>query len=291
MIVATGAHAVVREPGASAPLDPLPYLRQKKTRKFMGVQDDLAVLAAGAALERAGISRAGLGERAGLFAVVGYIPFDQADIAPVLAASLDGERFSMQRFSNGGFQQAHPLLTFRCLPNMPAYHVSANFDVRGPYFVTYPGPGQLYAALEEACLALESGRIDVALLFAVAHQRNFLVEHHFERLEPPTRASELRDAGACLVLEHAERAEREQRQPLLALLNFEHGYQSHAALEGAGAEQERFVGVEAPAGALGPAALLCALASATAERGAREISHRLASRDGIRAHSRWQVLS
>ena len=54
------------------------------------------------------------------------------------------------------FAALNPLLTFRCLSNMPAFHVSVNFDVQGPYFVTYPGAGQLYLALEEAVDALRA---------------------------------------------------------------------------------------------------------------------------------------
>ena len=93
----------------------------------------------------------------------------------------------MRRFATEGYLAPNPLLTFRCLPNMPAFHVSINFDLQGPYLVTYPGAGQLYAALEEARVALETGAIDVALVGGVAHQRNFLVEHHVRRLGRPKR--------------------------------------------------------------------------------------------------------
>ncbi|MGC4095255.1 MAG: beta-ketoacyl synthase N-terminal-like domain-containing protein [Polyangiaceae bacterium] len=284
-MIVTGAASLIRAGNDDAPLDPSPYLLHKETRKFMGTQDDLAVLTAGLALARAGIGKAELGERAGLFAVVGYIPFNHADIAPVLAASVEGDRFSMQRFSNGGFQQAHPLLTFRCLPNMPAYHVSANFDVRGPYFVTYPGPAQFYAALEEAVVALEQLRIDVALVLAVAHQRNFLVEHHFQRMEPAVAARDLRDVGACLVLER----EPSLRRPLLRLCEQRQNYQPHAAFEPMG-EVEQFSGVEPVPGELGPAGLSCALVAAIERGESRRVRHDLQSRDRVHARSEWQVL-
>jgi hypothetical protein len=150
-------------------------------------------------------------ERTGLYLAVGYIPFDERDIRPVLEASVEehpspgpsGHRlaFSMRRFAGGGYQKAHPLLTFRCLPNMPAYHVSANFDVQGPYVVTYPSAGQFALALEEACVALARGSVDVALVGGVAHQRNFLVEHHFARIVPSIRREALQDSAAFLVLE------------------------------------------------------------------------------------------
>lgn len=290
MIVATGASGLVS--AGDVDIDPTVYLRARKSRKYMGVQDELAVVTAGRALASARLSREELGERAGLFAVIGYIPFDKADIAPVLAASLDGERFSMSRFANGGFQRAHPLLTFRCLPNMPAYHVSVNFDVRGPYYVTYPGAGQVYAAREEACTALAERHVDVAIVFAVAHQRNFLVEHHLSRVEPPVPVSALRDAGACLVLERDESARAAGRTPVLALLELEQRYHPHPPLEEARGELESFVGVSAaPAESRGPAALLCALADAVASGQPGRVEHRLRARDGVEARSAWQVLA
>ena len=70
--------------------DPAPFLRLRKLRKFMGRQDDLAVVAAGRALASASLA-APLGERCGLFLTVGYIPFEADDIARLLDASLEGE--------------------------------------------------------------------------------------------------------------------------------------------------------------------------------------------------------
>jgi 3-oxoacyl-[acyl-carrier-protein] synthase II len=166
----------------------------------MGRQDDLAVAAAGLALQSASLA-APLGERCGLYLAVGYIPFEAADIARLIDASLEGERFSMTRFAASAFGTINPLLTFRVLPNMPAFHVSLNFDVQGPYAVSYPGIGQFYGVLEDALAALESRAIDVALVGAVADQRNFLVEHHFGRLTPPIDAWRLENAAAFLAIE------------------------------------------------------------------------------------------
>jgi len=287
VIAVTGSASVALGPGDAKTLEPTEFLRSRKTRKFMGTQDDLAVLAAGTALGRAQLGPDKLGERAGLFAVVGYIPFNAEDIDPVLAASLEGERFSMQKFSSGGFQRAHPLLTFRCLPNMPAFHVSANFDLQGPYFVSYPGPGQVYAALEEAQQALVEHSIDVAVVLAVEHQRNFLVEHHFQRLTPPTAATELWDAGACLVLQRAE----EVPKPRATLLELTQSYEPHAVLESDAACAETLQGVTKPPGERGPATLFSALDVAIARRESVHVEHALRSRDHISARSRWQVRS
>src|SRR5688572_18456204 len=155
-VVVTGAGHVI-----GLPCDASPWLRVLKNRKFMGPQDDLAVAAAGRALESAGRGGVALGERAGLFMAVGYIPFERDQLSLLLENSTDPTGgFSMARFSTAAFAALKPLLTFRCLSNMPAFHVSLNFDLQGPYFVTYPGPGQMYVALQEAVEALSTRQVD-----------------------------------------------------------------------------------------------------------------------------------
>jgi 3-oxoacyl-(acyl-carrier-protein) synthase len=275
----TGAGHVVPGEGGEAQADPLPFLKTRKSRKFMGRQDDLAVIAAGRALAAAGVSGS---ERLGLYLAVGYIPFEASDIAPVLAASLDPRGdFSPRLFGEEGLHRAHPLLTFRCLPNMPAFHVSTNFDVQGPYTVVYPGPGQLYLALEEAAAALDRGLIDAALLLGVAHQRNFLVEHHFGRIHRPVPPEQLRDAAGCLVLERPDLAARRGAAPLRTLRQAEVSFDPDEARP----YREEMRGVEMPAGELGPASLPVAV-SLACERGA-SLEHRLRGRDGIEASSAW----
>ena len=51
--------------------------------------------------------------------------FLRASWNPLLAASVENGAFSMPAFSTTGFRAVNGLLTFRCLPNMPAFHVSA----------------------------------------------------------------------------------------------------------------------------------------------------------------------
>ena len=72
--------------GAGPDCDPRPFLKVRKSLKFMGTQDRLAVAAAGAALDSAGLRDSGLGERAGLYLAVGYIPFEKADVDLIDAA-------------------------------------------------------------------------------------------------------------------------------------------------------------------------------------------------------------
>jgi 3-oxoacyl-(acyl-carrier-protein) synthase len=272
------------------PCDPTPWLKVRKNRKFMGVQDDLAVAAAGRALQSAGLAGEPLGERTGLYLTVGFIPFEREHVEGLLAGALENGRFSMARFTDVGYRDVHPLLTFRCLPNMPAFHVSMNFDLQGPYFVTYPGAGQLYQALEEACAALTEGRVDVALVGGVAHQRNFLVEHHFGRLSPPVSAERLVDAGAFLVLETGAHAHF-RGAPVRARLDRYHiAYEPHLPQEPRGSPEEQFLmdGARLTAsGDLGAAALP-AMLSRSAGRGGR-LEHWVKCRDGLCAASDWEL--
>ena len=186
-------------------VDVTPWLKSRKMRKFMGKQDQLAVIAAGLAARNAGISDEDLRLQTGLYLCVGYIPFEREEIETIAKNSSNNGEFSMELFSTKGFEEVNPLLTFRCLPNMPIFHVSLNLNIQGPYFITYPGPGQFYVALEQAVFALESGEIDYALVGGVADQNNFLVQHHFQRLG--FDSSQLLDAAGflCLGRENPER--------------------------------------------------------------------------------------
>jgi len=291
MIVVTGFGHVVVDSSADEGCDPAPFLKQRKNRKYMGVQDDLAVVSAGRALASAGLEESDLGDRAGLYLSVGNIPFERRDVDPVLAASVDAEgEFSMQRFADDGHRRAHPLSAFRCLPNMPAFHITANFDLRGSYMVSYPGAAQVYSLLDEAEAALHEGRIDVALVGGVACQRNFLVEHHFARIRPPVPPEMLRDAGALLVLETQAHAEargacirgRSLRRSL-AYRSFDPADALFEQVEELGSDAANMRRLELE---LGPASLPWAISSRWQEGRAR-VAHRLQSRDGVLAESEW----
>lgn len=279
-IAVTGMGAVCGE------CDPGPYLRFRKTRKFMGTQDVLAVVAAARAMQEAGLA-APLGERCGLYAAVGYIPFESADINRLIDASLDGGRFSMTRFAANAFGAINPLLTFRVLPNMPAFHVSLNLDIQGPYAVTYPGIGQFYMALEEAMAALESKAIDVALVGAVADQRNFLVEHHFSRITPPVGPERLENAAAFMVVERRTDAIARGARLRARLLEYQLEYAAVDPFAGCppceclSRDGVCVKGSREP----GPASLGIALAETVRGR----VTHKARTRDGFTVDSTWEV--
>lgn len=275
-VVVTGAGHVV-----GAPCDPTLYLKVRKNRKFMGAQDELAVAAVGRALAAAGLSAAPLGERAGVYMAVGYVPFEREHLDLLLETSVDAfGGFSPERFARESFAALNPLLTFRCLSNMPAFHVSVNFDVQGPYFVTYPGAGQLYLALEEAVDSLRARRVDVAIVCGVAHQRNALVEHHFSRLDPPLPAERLLDGAGCLVMERAEDAAARARARLTDL---QVRYAPSHPFEDTACAEERITGVAGYDGVLGPASLPVLVSTGLGG----PLRHEVRTADGLHAWSAW----
>jgi len=278
--------AVTGMAAVCGPCDVAPYLRIRKMGKFMGKQDGLAVVAAARAVQAAGLTSP-LGERCGLYAAVGYIPFEASDIHRLIDASLDGEDFSMQRFAANAFGAINPLLTFRVLPNMPAFHVSLNLEVQGPYAVSYPGIGQFYTVLEEAIAAIASGIIDVALVGAVADQRNFLVEHHFSRITPAVEPERLTDAAAFIVIERRAEAVARGATPRAHLVDFQLDYSPAEPFAGrAPSECLARDGVCVKGfRELGPASLGAVLA----ETGRGRLTHRAQTRDGFTVSSTWEV--
>ena len=286
-IVATGVCDLVLADGERC--DPLPYLAERKSKKYLGLQDALSLVSAGRALQQAGLWGSLPSERTGLYVAVGFIPFLEADVAPVLRHSVDPQgNFDPQRFAAEGYREAHPLLAFRCLPNMPAYHVAANCNIQGPYLVVYPSAGQLYVALEEATAALAEERVDVALVIGVAHQKNFLVEHHLGRCQPAVAAQQLRDAAAALVLERAS----SPRRALAELCELTLSYRPFDPLQEMPRLGEEIITqprvLEPEPAELGPALPIIQLARAV-RAGARSFRHQLLSRDGIHGSSVWGV--
>ena len=282
------------DPASCAEREVMPWLKSKKMRKFMGKQDQLAVAAAGRAARDAALDERTLQERAGLYMCVGHIPFERSHIEAIARGSVRGGEFCMERFSTAAFERVNPLLTFRCLPNMPAFHVSLNLGIRGPYFVTYPCAGQFYLALECARAALESGEVEVALLGAVADQNNFLVRYHFRRVSGSRKLNgwEGVDAGAFLCLERRDAAERRAADVKLELLSSRVSYSAPDPMRTPQpfAEEVTFAGVKIAAEQPVAASLPVSLSRAAGGGDKGEFVHRLSSAGGVDAVSRWRVV-
>jgi hypothetical protein len=251
-------------------IDVLPWLKYRKMKKFMGKQDELAVTACGLAARNARLSEEDLRTKTGLYLCVGFIPFERQEIETIARNSSDSGSFSMDLFSTKGFDEVNPLLTFRCLPNMPIFHVSLNLNIQGPYFITYPGAAQFYVALEQACIALEQKEIDFALVGGVADQNNFLVQHHYKRTRIGTKATPDAAGFLCLERNGTERV----------LLGLRMNYQTRET-----AQRERWADTEVKEH-LG-AASLAVLLDQSPQTG--NVTHYIESVDGMQAESFWSL--
>jgi hypothetical protein len=203
--------------------DPTGYLGVPKTIKYMSKQDRLAVNASGKALEGAGHDLEKVKDSCGLFMTVGYIPFKREEAERICHYSQENHQFSMSRFSTEAYDSINPLLAFACLPNMPAYHLSANFNIQGEYFLTYPGAVQFYQVLSEAVQRLQNGDVERAIVGGVSDQCNFLVENHFQKFHA---GEEMRtaDVAAFLILERMTPALTASRQARIKLLSLDTQY-------------------------------------------------------------------
>ncbi|VAW81976.1 hypothetical protein MNBD_GAMMA12-1980 [hydrothermal vent metagenome] len=272
-----------------------PWLKIQKSKKFMGKQDQLALIAAGRCLQKAQLDEALLQQRTGLYLVVGFIPFERREIQSLAEnSSVDGQ-FSMQRFSTDGLDAVNPLLTFRCLPNMPAYHISANFGIQGPYFVTYPDAGQFYLAIEQAKMALLSNEIDVALIGAVADQNNFLVQHHLQRILEPEQLTRSDSAG-FICLERENFARDRGANIVFKLTSLRYDYKAPNYLQQIPASTETFywgpdtqLELERDLKSFGPSSLAISLHLNQHLKSMFSVKHKLVSSSGLSGSSEWNV--
>lgn len=225
-----GEPAAAVAPGAalSHDADPLPFLRVRKTAKFLSKQDRLALAAAAGAVRTAGLSAETLEERTLIAMSVGPIPFQRDEAMAVAHSSSENGEFSMPRFCRDAYEQINPMLLFACLPNMPAYHISANLQIRGGYCLTYPSCAESYHALRNAVCSLSEGAADAVLFGGVADQQNFLVENHHRKTGQALPAP---DCACFLVLENASAAAARGAVPLARLADLQSGQAAPRGME------------------------------------------------------------
>lgn len=206
--------------------DPVPFLRVRKTAKFMSKQDRLALSAAARAVSTSGLNADELETKTLVAMAVGAIPFQEGEARDVAEHSCVDKRFSEERFCQEAYEAFNPMLLFACLPNMPAYHISANLQMRGGYYLTYPSCAESYLALRNAMDALSEGRAQAALFGGVADQQNFLVRNHHRKGGQTLPAP---DCACFLVLETLNHAQARKAPILARLSDFEIGNEQGSA--------------------------------------------------------------
>lgn len=183
-------------------IDVLPFLKQPKLKKYLSKQDRLAIIGFANLIKQMNGDVNEIISKSGLYLCVGYIPFEEDTIKKLAEESQVNGQFSMEAFSSKGISAINPLTTFKCLPNMPAYHISSTFNLQGPSFTTYPGVGQLYQAMEMAMLDLEMKKIEYAFVGAVCDQNNFLVNNFHERIG--NKNTLIDGSGFCCLSSHGQ---------------------------------------------------------------------------------------
>jgi 3-oxoacyl-[acyl-carrier-protein] synthase II len=148
--------------------DPREFVREKKFLKVMSRSIQLGVSAASLAMGDAGLSRGDVTpERLGVEFGCGRISTTpQEFVEAVENCSNAANDFQITRWGEDGMGQITPLLLLRQLPNMPACHVSIEFDAQGPNNTITSRDASALLALSEASHAIRRGTADCMIVGA-----------------------------------------------------------------------------------------------------------------------------
>ncbi len=197
-----------------------------QTWKNRGRHTCFAAGAARQAIDAAGILDSDLDpERFGVYLGSGEGSQDFFSFADMMAAALQEGDFDLHRFIKRGLETLNPATELEQEPNMPAGHMAAMFDARGPNFNCLTACAASSQAVGEATEIIRRGDADVMLsggTHSMIHPLGVtgfsLLTALSQRNDEPTRASRpfdrLRDGfvigegAAMVVLEDLERAKR-----------------------------------------------------------------------------------
>ncbi|MEO0513245.1 MAG: beta-ketoacyl synthase N-terminal-like domain-containing protein [Planctomycetota bacterium] len=246
------------------PTDHVPKSYRKAT-KVMARDSALAVAAARAAVEHAGLrTRASEpqpstypDDRLGCLIGAGLISADTAELGAALASSIragsdGGADVDLEHWGREGIANLTPLWMLKYLPNMLACHVTIIHGTRGPSNTLVCGEASGLLSLGEASRILERGAADAVLTGGVESKLNPLGlarMYAWDRLrrgpasdeawrdvrpyDPDAGGSVLGEGGAIFVLESADAAAARGARAIGVLSG--HG-SSHAMLGGDGPE-------------------------------------------------------
>ena len=176
--------------------DPTSHVRQKKFLKVMSRDIQLGVSAASLAMKDAGLAPGQVTpERLGVTFGAGRISSTPEELAAAVRnCSKAGKGFQYTRWGEDSMGQITPLWMLRQLPNMPACHVSIEFDARGPNNTITSRDSSALLALSEAVGVIQRGAADCMIVGACSsniHPVDITKLSLFEGLSPdddPDRA-------------------------------------------------------------------------------------------------------
>ena len=221
----------------------------RKATKVMCRDIELAVAAAAAAVEDAGLVTKGTDpeapptippQRMGCHIGAGLISADANELGAALVTSRgsDGE-FDMKHWGEQGMQNLTPLWLLKYLPNMLACHVTIVHDCRGPSNTITCCEASSALSLGESMRVIERGAADVCLTGGAEYKLNllaFIRQVFTGRLattagdaDPATilrpfdadaSGTLLGEGGGILVLEEAEIARERGAKPYAEVAGF-----------------------------------------------------------------------
>lgn len=136
------------------------WLKRRKDRKLMARASELALAAAGPALDGFTGDRRELG----VFLGVGREPPDDGESEAALAAACHEGRLDPVRLAGPGRDRYPPLLPLKTLPNMALAHVSIHLDVMGENGAWAGEVGAGQRAVVAGIRAVAEGRCPAALV-------------------------------------------------------------------------------------------------------------------------------
>jgi 3-oxoacyl-[acyl-carrier-protein] synthase II len=145
-------HVPIKIGGEVRDFDPGEYIDRKEARR-MGRASQFAVVAAGHAVEDAGLSAE-------------IIEQEGERTAVVIGTSLGAHEMSEKstfKYKTSGFRKPNPLSLINALPNMPAHYVSRFFRSLGPLTTPSAACAAGTQSIGEASELIRNGRVDTVI--------------------------------------------------------------------------------------------------------------------------------
>lgn len=146
--------------------EPQRYIKQKKYLKHMSRDIQLGVSSATLAMQDAGLRAGDVDpERLGVDYGAGRMSTTPQELVEaVRRSSDDAQSFEFTRWGQDSMGDICPLWLLRQLPNMPACHISIEFDARGPNNTITSRDSSALLALAEGMRVIERGVADCMIV-------------------------------------------------------------------------------------------------------------------------------
>lgn len=154
--------------------DPLDFVSQSKLLKVMSRDIQLGVSASSLAMSDAKLKQGDVTpERLGVVFGAGRISVTPEEFAgAVQSCSATDHSFQFTRWGEDSMGQVAPLSLLRRMPNMPACHVSIEYDARGPSNTITSRDSSALLALSEAVNVIQRGSADCMIVGACSSNVN-----------------------------------------------------------------------------------------------------------------------